>query len=104
MREVSDDILADIDATVTQLVENAEALKSAKMSHYFDHEIDVLERTQESLFARLMHRQALLEMDQREKTLESVRKEAVVRKVVEYAKVFKSNRRSQKWAKPISKK
>ncbi len=95
MREVNADILADIDATLNELITIAEALNSAKMSHHFTHEVEALEKTQESLLARLMHRQAQLDMDNRKRSIESLKREAVERKVVEYA-------RSQKRAKSRS--
>lgn len=86
MGKVNADIAADIDATLNELLEIAEVLKTAKMSHHFTHEVEALERTQESLLARLIHRQSLLEMEERRKTLDSLRKEAVEKKVIEYAK------------------
>lgn len=89
MREVNADIVADIDATLNELIEIAEALKTAKLSHHFAHEVEALEKTQESLLARLMHRQSLLDMENRKRTLDSLRKEAVEKKVVEYARAQK---------------
>ncbi|NGX26137.1 MAG: hypothetical protein K940chlam6_00048 [Chlamydiae bacterium] len=92
MLESSEEILEDINATLEQLTQNAAALKSAKTSHHFKHEVQHLEQMQESLLARLMHRQSLLEMDKK-KTLESIRKETIERKVVEYAKSLKPDSR-----------
>lgn len=86
MREVNADILADIDATLNELITIADALKSAKMNQQFAHEVEALEKTQESLLARLMHRQAQLDMDNRKRSIESLKREAVERKVVEYAR------------------
>lgn len=77
------DIVADIDATLNELMQIADALKTAKLNH---HEVDALEKMQESLLARLMHRQSLLDMENRKRTLDSLRKEAVEKKVVEYAR------------------
>ena len=88
MNTHNDDLLADIDATLQQLVENAEALKAAKLSGYCEHEEEVLERARESLLARLIHRQALLDCDKKQKTLVSMRQEAVARKVITYAKML----------------
>lgn len=92
----NDDLLADIDATLQQLVENAEALKAAKWAQQCEHEVDVLERTRESLLARLMHRQSLLDMDRRQKSLVSMRQEAVARKVIQYAKMLGSQKRARR--------
>ena len=85
MREDNADIVADIDATLNELVEIAEVLKAAKINPHFKHEVEVLEKTQESLLARLMHRQSQLDSENRKYSLDSLRKEAVERKVVEYA-------------------
>lgn len=90
MSKVNADIVADIDTTLNELVEIAELLKSAKMSHHFTYEVEALEKTQESLLARLMHRQSILEMESKKKMLDSLRKEAVEKKVVEYAKSIRS--------------
>lgn len=76
------DIEADIDATLNELMQIAAALKTARLNH---HEIEALEKMQESLLARLMYRQSLLEMENRKITLDSIRKEAVEKKVVEFA-------------------
>lgn len=92
MREVSADILADIDATLNELVTIADALKTAKMSHHFSHEVEALEKTQESLLARLMHRQACLDSDKRKKSVETLKKEAVEKTVVDYARSQKRAR------------
>ncbi|NGX59444.1 MAG: hypothetical protein KR126chlam3_00595 [Chlamydiae bacterium] len=92
MLESGEEIIEDIDATLEQLTQNAAALKVAKTSHHFDHEVENLERLQESLLARLMHRQSLLKMEQKQKTLESIRKETIERKVVDYARSLKSRR------------
>lgn len=94
MNESSEELLADVDATLEQLVENAEALKAAKSNHAFSHELDALGAAQESLLARLMHRQSLLAMDKKKLTLDSIRKETIEKKVVEYAKSFKNRRQN----------
>jgi membrane carboxypeptidase/penicillin-binding protein PbpC len=86
MLETGKEILSDIESTLEQLTKNAAAIKLAKTSHLFQHELESLERIQESLLARLMNRQSLLEMDKREKALKAIRKEVLKQKVVEYAK------------------
>lgn len=90
MIDSSDDILIDIDETLHQLIENAQALKVAKLTGTLIHEAAALEKTQESLLARLMHRQSLLELDRRQKTLNSIRKEMIDHKVAQYAKSLKN--------------
>jgi len=86
MLESGEEILADINTTLDQLVQNAQALKTASMSNYFTHEVEALQKTQESLLARLMHRQSILKIEQKKKVLESIRKESIHRKIAEYSK------------------
>lgn len=92
MRESGEELLADIDATLDQLMQTAEALKAAKHAHHFGHEVQLLENTQESLLARLMHRQSILKLDDRKKMLESIKKEEIEKRVVEYARSLKKRR------------
>jgi|GEM_PF-3224221 len=84
-----EDIENDINETLEQLTQNSAALKMAKASHHFDHEVEQLEKMQESLLARLMHRQSLLEMDMREKKIASIPKQAIREKVVEIGKFIR---------------
>jgi len=83
---MSDELMTDINQTLDELVKTAELIKAAKVDHHFDHELEALEKTHESLLARLMHRQSLLEMDKRKIALDSIRKEEIAKKAVDYAK------------------
>ena len=95
MNESKEDILADMDATLEQLVENAKALKAAKSNHAFVHEVEALGAAQESLLARLMHRQSLLIMDKKKQAIDSIRKETIAKKVVEYAQKAARSRKAR---------
>lgn len=95
MRETSEELIEDIESTLDQLMQTAEALKAAKQTHFFDHEVELLKNTQESLLARLMHRQSILEMDERKKMLESIKKEEIEKKVIDYALSMKKKRRQK---------
>lgn len=55
-----EEILADIDATLDQLIENANAVKPISTSALFTSEVEALQKTQESLLARLVHMNDLL--------------------------------------------
>lgn len=88
-----DEILEDIDSTIDRLVENAKVLKNAKAEAFFNHEVDALEKTQESLLARLMNRESMLD---KEKALKSIRQEAVHKRIAEFAR--KGSSRHQKFA------
>jgi len=71
------DICKDIDETLDQLVQNAAAIKLAKASKM--HELEKLELLQESLLARLMNRQALLD----EEKIQSIPKLKIKQKASE---------------------
>ena len=83
---MSDELTKDINETLEELVKTAELIKAAKLDHHFEHEVEALEKTHESLLARLMHRQSLLEMDKRKNALDSIRKEEIAKSAVNYAK------------------
>lgn len=86
MFESDKEITTDIHDTLEQLVKISEILKTAKTSTMFAHEIEALEKTQESLLARLMHRQSILEMEKRQKTLQSIRQDTLNQNIAEYGK------------------
>lgn len=85
---MEEDLKKDIEQTLNKLTQTAQLIKKSKTFHGFDHEIASLEKTQESLLARLLHRQSLLEMDKHRSLLETIRKEEIARKVIDYAKTF----------------
>ena len=106
MRESREELLSDIDATLEKLMQTAEAIKAAKVTSSSDHELELLESTQESLLARLMHRQSIVEMHERKIMLDSIKKEEIQKKVVNFARSSMKRRRNQKLAssrKPRSK-
>ena len=55
-----EEILSDIDATLDQLIENASVIKHISVSTLFTSEVEALQKTQESLLARLVHMNDLL--------------------------------------------
>ncbi len=62
----SEEILADIDATLDRLIENASVVKRASLSTLYASEVEALQKTQESLLARLVHMNDLLKGDKKE--------------------------------------
>ena len=56
----SADILADMDATLDQLIRNAEVLRSVSIKSLEEKEIEALQKTQDSLLAHLVHMDQLL--------------------------------------------
>jgi hypothetical protein len=55
-----EEILADIDGTLDQLIENADVLKRISLTPLYTSEVEALQKTQESLLARLIHMNDLL--------------------------------------------
>lgn len=84
MIKTSEEILADIDATIDQLIENASALNSLKDSSLFHAEIEALQKTQESLMARLAHMQGHLKREKEQKLCSMVK---IEKKVIRFAKL-----------------
>jgi hypothetical protein len=55
-----DEILADIDDTLDRLIENADVIKKISFRTVYTSEVEALQKTQESLLARLVHMNELL--------------------------------------------
>lgn len=68
MLGTGEEILADIDQTLDQLIENADVINHISFNALFTSEVQALQKTQESLIARLMHMHELLEKDQKQVT------------------------------------
>jgi len=68
MLSTGEEILADIDQTLDQLIENADIINRISFNALFTSEIQALQKTQESLMARLMHMHELLEKDKKPQT------------------------------------
>lgn len=66
MLSTGEEILADIDQTLDQLIENADIINRISFNALFTSEVQALQKTQESLMARLMHMHELLEKDQKQ--------------------------------------
>ncbi|MCL6756235.1 MAG: hypothetical protein M3A24_03650 [Candidatus Rhabdochlamydia oedothoracis] len=68
MLSTGEEILADIDQTLDQLIENADIINRISFNALFTSEVQALQKTQESLMARLMHMHELLEKDKKPQT------------------------------------
>lgn len=66
MLSTGEEILADIDQTLDQLIENADIINRISFNAVFTSEVQALQKTQESLIARLMHMHELLEKDKKQ--------------------------------------
>lgn len=82
----SEEIFSDIEKTLDQLMQNAEAIKTACINGHLAEEIEALHKTQESLLARLIHRQSMINSSQKQKALETIRKETLEKQIAEYGK------------------
>lgn len=71
-------ILAEIDATLDQLIQNAKSIQEISLKQLQTHEIDALQKTQESLLAHLIHMDKLLDKDQKKTLQETNLKEKVL--------------------------
>ncbi len=65
MLNTGEDILNDIDATLEQLICNADIMKGITDKPLLSCEVTALQKTQESLMARLIHMQDLLEKEKK---------------------------------------
>lgn len=59
-------ILADIDSTLDQLIQNADAMNRITDRRLFTNEVQAMHKTQESLLARLMHMHELYDEEKKE--------------------------------------
>ena len=66
MIKSSEEILMDIDATLDQLIENADVINKISFATLFVSEVEALQKTQESLLARLVHMNDLLKGQKKE--------------------------------------
>ncbi len=65
MKKSEEEILADIDATLDQLIQNADSIQHVPLKTLQENEVEALQKTQESLLARLIHMDCLLDPDQK---------------------------------------
>ncbi|PIS00613.1 MAG: hypothetical protein COT84_06850 [Chlamydiae bacterium CG10_big_fil_rev_8_21_14_0_10_35_9] len=61
---VGEEIYFEIESTLDQLIENAEAMNSAARNELTKTEVDAFQKTQESLLAHLIHMDGMLEKKQ----------------------------------------
>jgi len=61
MKSSGEEILADLDKTLDQLIENANVINQISLNALFQDEMDALQKTQESLLSRLINMQTLLD-------------------------------------------
>jgi hypothetical protein len=62
--QIREELLADIDATLDQLIQNAEVAYGVCSDPFYEVEMDAMHKTQESLLAHLMRVSTLLGKEQ----------------------------------------
>lgn len=82
MPRSGEEILADIDATLDQLIHYADIVQTVSLS---DLEVEALQKTQESLLARLIHMEGLL--DKERKPAKQMSFENVQEKIAVYSRL-----------------
>jgi hypothetical protein len=85
MVKSSEEILADIDSTLDRLIENADVIKCVSLDTLYTSEVEALQKTQESLLARLVHMNDLLKGEKKETDTESFG--SIEEKMVRYGKL-----------------
>ncbi len=78
---VGEEILVEIDETLDQLIQNAEALQGANIQDLSETEIEAFQKTQESLLHHFLHMDKL--WDTKKKSLKVVDKRSVQGKIKE---------------------
>lgn len=82
-------ILADIDSTLDQLIQNAETVRSISLDTLHITEVDALRKTQESLLARLIHMNELFDEEKKRKISRKriLNTENLEQKIAEFGRV-----------------
>lgn len=60
MMHSNKDLIFEIDQTIDQLIENAKVIETISAQSCYEHELNALEKTQESLIAHLIHMDEIL--------------------------------------------
>ncbi len=89
MKKKGEKLLADIDATLDQLIHNAHAARSVQFQKLEDEEIQALQKTQQSLLARLMRMDARLDNKECKKEIERepLKRERIHNKIARFGRL-----------------
>ncbi|NNM43030.1 MAG: hypothetical protein HKM07_01640 [Chlamydiae bacterium] len=82
----SEKIVASIDATLDQLIENAEIVNPKTCHLLLESEIEALQKTQESLLAHILHMENHLEL-QKKSTVRLLQKSGIQKKLAKFGKL-----------------
>jgi hypothetical protein len=78
---IAEEILTEIDATLEQLIRNAQTLQGVSISDLSETEIDAFQKTQESLLHHLMHMDQVFETKRKSFPIQNGR--SVINKIQE---------------------
>ena len=85
MIQSGEEILLDIDETLDQLIENTDVIKRITLNSLYTSEVEALQKTQESLLARLVHMNDLLKDRKDGKVLNTF--ESIEHKIIRFGKL-----------------
>lgn len=89
------EIIDDIETTLGKLIEIGSALKFAHANSSCVQEVEALTKLQESLLARLIDRESIMQRDPKKKMLESIKQETLHQKIAEYGKAHAERTRKK---------
>jgi len=89
MKRSGEKILADIDATLDQLIQNADVMQNVPVASLDESEIEALQKTQESLLAHLIHIEQRLDNDQKKAEIrkKTERYTHIQQKIIHYSRL-----------------
>jgi hypothetical protein len=87
MLKNGEEILADIDTTLDQLIHNAEALRMAPLQTLEEAEVVAMQKIQESLLAHLLHMDGLLDRDEKKQLLQKKAKKELQEKIAHFSRL-----------------
>jgi hypothetical protein len=87
MIKTGEEILADIDATLDQLIRNAETVRTAPIQTLEETEIIAMQKTQESLLAHLLHMDQLLKSNEKKQMVHSESKDSLREKIAHFSRL-----------------
>ncbi len=80
-------ILADIDATLDQLIKNAELLRGLSYYQAEETEVDALQKTQESLLSRLLHMEEMMLKKKKSPSQQAALHQTIRQKVSQFSRL-----------------
>ncbi len=97
---LGEEVLDDLDTTLDELIVNAHTLRQIQRNDRFATEVKALEKTQESLLARILYRQTLLDT----KRKKAMSERAAEKEVLIEAKIRHFTKLNTTLANPVPKK